>query len=296
MISIPFTSEITRQVRKIQKSLMKTKDDRTRLTSEALSGIRAVKLYAWEEAKIKEINAVRNKELNLLWKSQLILLINRIQTFAVPVIVAVISFSVYTKALGHTMTPAITFTSLALFNMLRFPLIVLPNVIMSVAEALVTISRIQEFLLLPESQNRPIMARSPELPAICIENLTISYAAATPIISNLQLRVEQGDFVCVTGRTGCGKTTLLNALLCDVPTDSGKAEIRGRIAYCAQNAWIQSGSVRSNILFGSAFNKTQYEETLNACALLEDLAILPNGDDTEIGERGVNLSGGQKQR
>lgn len=159
LVSVPVTSEVTRHVRKIQKSLMRCKDDRARVTAETLSGIRAVKMYAWEEAKVGEITEIRRTELTHLWRSQLVLvgftinnyhrlrysnqLINRVQTFAVPCLVAVLSFCVYTKGLGNNLTPAATFTSIALFNMLRFPLIVLPNVVMSLAEAFVTVSRIR---------------------------------------------------------------------------------------------------------------------------------------------------------
>ena len=73
-------------------------------------------------------------------------------------------------------------------------------------------------------------------------------------------------------------------------------EVSGRIAYVSQTAWLQTGTIRENILFGSAMETLRYEETLCRCSLLKDLELLPYGDMTEIGERGVNLSGGQKQR
>jgi ATP-binding cassette subfamily C (CFTR/MRP) protein 2 len=73
-------------------------------------------------------------------------------------------------------------------------------------------------------------------------------------------------------------------------------QVSGKIAYVSQNAWIQTGSVKDNILFGSTMDKPRYEETLKFCSLVHDLEILPFGDLTQIGERGANLSGGQKQR
>ena len=73
-------------------------------------------------------------------------------------------------------------------------------------------------------------------------------------------------------------------------------QVFGKIAYVSQTAWIQTGTIQENILFGSAMDRRQYEETLERCSLVKDLESFPNGDLTEIGERGVNLSGGQKQR
>lgn len=72
--------------------------------------------------------------------------------------------------------------------------------------------------------------------------------------------------------------------------------MQGSIAYVSQSAWIQTGSIRDNILFGSALDSKRYQDTLERCSLMKDLELLPYGDQTEIGERGVNLSGGQKQR
>ena len=75
-----------------------------------------------------------------------------------------------------------------------------------------------------------------------------------------------------------------------------QVEVYGRIAYVSQTAWIQTGTIRENILFGSAMDEQRYLDTLQRCALVKDLELLPFHDMTEIGERGVNLSGGQKQR
>lgn len=75
-----------------------------------------------------------------------------------------------------------------------------------------------------------------------------------------------------------------------------QVEVYGKIAYVSQTAWIQTGTIRENILFGSNMDKLKYQDTLEKCSLVKDLDMLPFGDLTEIGERGVNLSGGQKQR
>ena len=77
---------------------------------------------------------------------------------------------------------------------------------------------------------------------------------------------------------------------------SGNINTRGSVAYVPQQAWIQNGTVEYNIHFGKPSDKKRYDKVLEACALVTDLKILPGGDQTEIGEKGINLSGGQKQR
>jgi ATP-binding cassette subfamily C (CFTR/MRP) protein 2 len=73
-------------------------------------------------------------------------------------------------------------------------------------------------------------------------------------------------------------------------------QVYGKIAYVSQMAWIQTGTIQENILFGSEMDSQRYRDTLERCSLVKDLELLPYGDHTVIGERGVNLSGGQKQR
>jgi len=102
--------------------------------------------------------------------------------------------------------------------------------------------------------------------------------------------------VAVVGQVGCGKSTLLSAILGETEKLHGSVFVEGSVAYVSQQAWIQNATVRENILFSRAFDSARYERVIDTCALRQDLEILPAGDATEIGERGINLSGGQKQR
>jgi ABC-type multidrug transport system fused ATPase/permease subunit len=113
--------------------------------------------------------------------------------------------------------------------------------------------------------------------------------------------LKPGTLTIVTGGVGCGKSSFLSALLGEMILDEKTASaasvrINGRVAYCAQDVWIQNATLRDNILFGRAFDQSRYDAIVESCALLPDLASLPAGDQTEIGERGINLSGGQKAR
>ncbi|KAG0267469.1 Multidrug resistance-associated protein 1 [Linnemannia exigua] len=117
-----------------------------------------------------------------------------------------------------------------------------------------------------------------------------------PTLQNINLSMTKGSLTAVVGRIGQGKSSLLNAILGEMYTLQGRVSVRGRIAYVPQHAWILNASVMDNILFGQPYDDQRYQQILYSAGLGPDLAILPAGDQTEIGERGINLSGGQKQR
>uniref|UniRef100_A0A8B9JBF0 ATP-binding cassette sub-family C member 5 n=1 Tax=Astyanax mexicanus TaxID=7994 RepID=A0A8B9JBF0_ASTMX len=106
----------------------------------------------------------------------------------------------------------------------------------------------------------------------------------------------KGNLLGVCGNVGSGKTSLISSILEQMHLKSGSVSANGTFAYVSQQAWIFHGSVRDNILMGEPFDQERYDRVIHACCLAPDLAILPFGDQTEIGERGLNLSGGQKQR
>ncbi|XP_015781935.1 multidrug resistance-associated protein 1 [Tetranychus urticae] len=130
------------------------------------------------------------------------------------------------------------------------------------------------------------------------EEESVSPFYTEPDLKNINIHVKPGSFVAIVGSVGSGKSSLLSAILGEMEKVSGLVNINGKskIAYVSQQAWIQNATIRDNILFENPFNKTRYEEIISVCALEPDLAYLPKGDKTEIGEKGINLSGGQKQR
>lgn len=119
------------------------------------------------------------------------------------------------------------------------------------------------------------------------------------MLQNLEvpkLSIHRGQFVSVIGRVGAGKTTFLYSILGEIDKVQGTLSRRGTIAYIPQVSWLRSTTIRENILFESPFDEARYNHIIKICELEADLEVLPGGDMTEIGEKGVNLSGGQKQR
>jgi ABC-type bacteriocin/lantibiotic exporter with double-glycine peptidase domain len=118
----------------------------------------------------------------------------------------------------------------------------------------------------------------------------------SPTLTGVNLNLAPGSLTMVVGSVGAGKSTLGMSLLGEVAMTSGQRKVEGSVAYVSQGAWILNASVKENILFGEKWDRKKYEAVIEASALGPDLDQLPGGDQTEIGERGINLSGGQKQR
>nr|XP_020860955.1 ATP-binding cassette sub-family C member 8 isoform X5 [Phascolarctos cinereus] len=143
-----------------------------------------------------------------------------------------------------------------------------------------------------------------------------------PTLSNITIRIPQGQLTMIVGQVGCGKSSLLLATLGEMQKISGEISWnslpdsetgedssperetntgpdirkRGPVAYASQKPWLLNATVEENITFESPFNKQRYKAVIDACSLQPDIDILPHGDQTQIGERGINLSGGQRQR
>jgi len=280
----------------LQVKQMAQKDERIKIINEVISGIKVLKLYAWEESFMKQIKRIRDKELKFLrntglWTAGFMFTFN-----CAPTLVAISTFAIYIFT-GHELTASKAFVALSLFNVMRFPLVMLPDVIVTTIQARVSLKRLQEFLdgdeLDPNNVHRIHLSSS----AVTIQDGSFSWSKKdAPILQEISLSIPTGSLVAVVGQVGCGKSTLLSAILGETEKLQGKVFVEGSVAYVSQQAWIQNATVRENILFSRAFDSNRYDNVLDACALRQDLEMLSAGDATEIGERGINLSGGQKQR
>ncbi|KAA8519399.1 hypothetical protein F0562_013655 [Nyssa sinensis] len=298
VLMFPIQTFVISKMRKLSKEGLQCTDKRIGLMNEILAAMDTVKYYAWENSFKSKVQSVRTDELTWFWKAQLLGSCNSFILNSIPVVVIVISFGMFTL-LGGDLTPARAFTSLSLFAVLRFPLFMLPNIITQVVNANVSLKRLEELLLAEERILLPNPPLEQGLPAISIKDGYFSWdsKAEKPTLSNINLDIPTGSLVAIVGSTGEGKTSLISAMLGELPpVADASAVIRGTVAYVPQVSWIFNATVRENILFGSVFEPTRYEKAIDVTALQHDLDLLPGGDLTEIGERGVNISGGQKQR
>lgn len=126
-----------------------------------------------------------------------------------------------------------------------------------------------------------------------IENV---HGYASPAVSDLNVEIRDKTLAAIVGPVGSGKSTFLNVLLGEVKIDSGEVMVNGKVSYCSQEPWVFEGTIRDNVVFVEDYNERRYKRVLKVCALERDLELLPRGDLTIVGERGVSLSGGQKAR
>ncbi|NWR31854.1 MRP3 protein, partial [Tachuris rubrigastra] len=299
VLLIPFNSAIAIKTRAFQVEQMRYKDSRIKLMNEILGGIKVLKLYAWEPSFSEKVLEIRKNELRVLKKSAYL---NSLSTFAwisAPFLVALTTFAVYVSVDEKNILDAEkAFVSLSLFNILKFPLNMLPQVISNIAQTSVSLKRIQQFLSHDELDPNCVETKviSPGN-AISVTNATFSWGKELkPTLKDINILVPSGALVAIVGHVGCGKSSLVSALLGEMEKLEGEVAVKGSVAYVPQQAWIQNATLKDNILFGQAPNEEKYQNTLEACALKTDLEVLPGGDQTEIGEKGINLSGGQRQR
>ncbi|GIL72743.1 hypothetical protein Vretimale_4441 [Volvox reticuliferus] len=333
VVVIPLTALLGKALAKSRREQIKYTDQRVKLCSEVITGIKAIKLYAWEVPYVDRIQELREKELSQIKKTQALSMFNTAMFMSGPVLVGLAAFGTHT-AMGYTLTAAVAFPALALFNLLRFPIIMLPSQIMSLIQARVGLQRIQKFMEEEEmSHSAPGYTSLPSAagsvtsllssgpgggglgalgglgplggvgPAggssapLTIRDGTFSWdATGEPVLKGVSLEVRRGQLVMVVGQVGSGKSSLLAALLGEMHRRSGSVRVVGSVAYTAQDPWIQNTTLRNNVLMGSEFDEEAYVATVQACALVADLELLPAGDASEIGEKGINLSGGQKHR
>ncbi|KAJ7126233.1 P-loop containing nucleoside triphosphate hydrolase protein [Mycena epipterygia] len=315
-----------------QDNLMKARDERVALMNEILGGIRMLKFMAWERSFEARVIKVREKELKFQRLNYTIEVLWNAIWNGSPMLVTLVSFWHYAVVRKEILTPSTAFTSV-IFNEMKFALNALPETFINLLQSIVSLRRIEKYLgtaevsaVLPlEQQSQTIALQSCTVtwPQDRAASSTAPSAASTPrhkfILVDLTLQFPPGELSLICGKLGSGKTLLLLALLGEADLLTGQMlcprsppnslasftdvlaskedwVVEGMCAYVPQAAWLRNASIKDNILFSLPYDEERYKLTLEVCALVSDLEILEDGDEAEIGERGVNLSGGQKAR
>ena len=289
-------------VESLQEKQMAAKDSRIKLMNEIISGIKVLKLYAWELPFMKRIAEIRSKEIKFL-KYSAILAGVIIFTFCMsPFLVTIATFSSYVllDPENNVLTPTKVFVSVSLFNLLRIPLTLFPWVLKETITMMVSVRRITDFLnadeLVQDDDKSIHSAHHQQDNDIEVQDATFAWNNDTTQLSEISLQAPKGTLTAIVGAVGSGKSSLLQAILGEMRRVKGQVVINGTIAYVPQQAWIQNLSLKDNVLFAKPWNENLYKSVIQSCALEADLSLLSNRDETEIGENGINLSGGQKQR
>ncbi|KAK4742371.1 hypothetical protein SAY87_000372 [Trapa incisa] len=301
--TVAVSSPTAKLQHKYQKKLMEAQGRRVKVITEALANMKVLKLYAWEGHFKDIVQGLRKDESEwigaaLAQKGYYLVLF-----WTTPILVPAVTFWVC-YLLGTSLDAGSVFTFLASLRIVQEPIRLIPDVVGAFIKAKVSFQRIVSFLEAPELQNKHIkqgrLEQGVDEAMVLVDAAEISWDMNTSspkaTLKNVHLTIKPGEKVAICGEVGSGKSTLLATILGEVPSVDGTVRVHGRIAYVSQTAWIQTGTIQDNILFGSPMDPARYQETIRTCALAKDLDMLPYGDLTGIGERGVNLSGGQKQR
>lgn len=348
-------------VGKMRRKVLKYSDLRVKMMNEILAGIRIIKFYAWEKPFKKEVGDLREKELQALTMLAYVSAVGfSLILLSAPIIQPILVFLTYINVQDKPLSASTAFTTVALFNIMRFPFAFLPMGLLQFIQSRISLRRLGNYLQLPELEKYVVSDdKSAQPGSVTMKNCFFSWtnrkADLTPIdgtakktkkkngrrgsnasqgsalsdsrrpsigstnsgaddepledvktLRNVSVTINAGELVAVVGSVGSGKSSFLAAILGEmepidgsvvhVPRTTEQVEEANFISYCSQSPWVVNDTLKGNVLFGREFDQKRYDDVIDACALLDDLAVLPAGDATEIGERGINLSGGQKAR
>ncbi|KAJ6256886.1 hypothetical protein Dda_8756 [Drechslerella dactyloides] len=298
--------------------VMKVRDRKLAVVSEALQGIRQIKFAALEDQWQKRIEDVRKDEMSQIWRTVITNSWLMGCWIFGPIFLAAICLGVYAVINGG-LSPAIAFTALAIFQELEFAVSIVPELIGDMLDAKVSAERIQKHLDSAEKEEYIKPSNR-----IAFTDAAVAWASDEEeneedrfVIRNINIDFPIGGLSLITGATGSGKSLLLASLLGEADLLSGSLEmprplpkplrydskanadswiLSSSTAFVSQIPWIENATIKDNILFGLPFDEKRYKEVLDVCSLKKDMEMLEDGDLTAIGEQGINLSGGQKWR
>ena len=318
VVLTPIKIVIARGFSKVQAKIMKATDARIQTTNELLQNIRIIKYLTFEDRFLYNVQGKRSTELlklrhRFIWWTLSVTVYN-----TTPILITFFTFLIYTVVEQKDLKPSVAFPALSIFALLKVPLDKLAQTLAAVQEAMVSVNRVEAYLDESETGKywqlcKPGTGGSANAMGFQDADFTWSAGDARAFcMSGVNISFALDGLNIIIGPTGSGKTSLMLALIGEMDLLNGHIicpgvvrldssvpsthEFTESVAYCAQQAWLVNDSVKQNILFGSGWDPKRYGAVVAACALKADLQVLPAGDNTIIGEKGIKLSGGQKQR
>ncbi|XP_046809062.1 ATP-binding cassette sub-family C member 10 [Lucilia cuprina] len=313
---IPINRWLAKRIGHYSQGLMTAKDARISATSETITGAKQIKLNAWEDVFIKKILNFRQDEMKFLAKRKYLDAWCVYFWATTPVLMCFLTFGV-SVWMGNPLVASTTYTSVALLNLLIGPLNAFPWVLNGLIEAWISVKRVQELMDLENldfsSYYDPIMKGSSmtsvdDRPVVLqFKDATFEYdtinndddvQTTTFTLENVNMEVKKGELVCIEGPVGAGKSSFIAAIVAGINCLNGSIclqDFTSGFGYVPQTPWLQRGTIRDNIVWGSTFDEKWYKTVLFACALNDDLLAL-GGDLVGVGENGRTLSGGQRAR
>ncbi|CDR36136.1 RHTO0S01e15060g1_1 [Rhodotorula toruloides] len=298
-LSVPINYWLGKVAVKVARERQTARDARQTALQELINDVRTVKLFGWSAAFIHRVEAKRKVELDWLVRDWFIRYAYTLLWASLSLLVPLLAFWSYVKLQGEELTVAVAFTALSLFSLVRGPLNQIPGFGIRILQLRVSISRMESFFAEDEVDCRVSNGNETAAGVVKLEQATLRYAGAKdgrPALIDLDVDFPQRQLTVVSGPTGSGKSSLLFGLLGELKVVSGKVVLPPAVSYAAQHPWLESLTVRENILFGYPVDEERYRAVVRVCALEKDLEVLPDGDRTFVGERGISLSGGQKAR
>ncbi|KAI8896536.1 P-loop containing nucleoside triphosphate hydrolase protein [Globomyces pollinis-pini] len=277
-------------------------DQRLSKTREILLAMRIIKYKGYEDFFRSVIHNLRKLEVIIFRKLATAQLINQGFTNTFPAMIPVSAFLIY-SSMGNPLTPDVVFPCLSLFVSLQNPLYQATMVITSFAKYYYSWIRVCSFMNAAEVQQR-LKDKSIQSHILIQDGVFKHHTADSTDdstesafqLESLSIDIQPGSLIGIVGSVGAGKSSLLSAIMGQMNLKSGELIVNGSLAYCQQQPWIQSGTLRDNILFTSELNNQKLNECIDVCGMSADLLQLPDGINTELGENGITLSGGQKSR
>ncbi|KAK2630395.1 hypothetical protein QTJ16_001215 [Diplocarpon rosae] len=268
-------------------------DSKLHKISQLVDAIRHLRYYGWQDVWLTRIMDARQHELKLrvitaLWR----VMISFTNEFAGGLF-PVVAFWAYTVLAGKSLRVDVAFPALQLFGMLESSLRELPNLITVLLNATVSVGRLEEFMKEPDKEETTFTPNT----KIEMKNASFAWPGAKgPVLCGINLVFSPGLTV-ICGEVGSGKTALLQALLGELDQLEGEYHRTNEmVGFCGQTPWLQSMSIRENILFSAPYEEARYKQVLEMCALIPDMSNFKHGDLSLVGENGIGLSGGQKAR